>query len=86
MRETVSWGYLQIEVAETNFVVAHWDIGVNEIPDRSSHFPHSDFGVLHNLALFGLVLFESCLLCKWFGGILFRLSIIGSNKRSGIIR
>lgn len=81
----MSWGCLE-EVAETNFVVAHWDIGVNEIPDRSSQFSHSNFGVLHNLALFDLFVFKSRLLCQWFRGILFRLSIIESNKRSYIIR
>ena len=75
MRERMSWDCLWKEVAETYFVAAHWDTGMNEIPDHSSQFSHSDFGVLHNLALFDLFVFESCLLCKWFRGILFRLSI-----------
>jgi len=49
---------------------------VDEIPDSRGSYTHSDFSVLHNLALFGLFRFESGFLGKRFRGILFRLSII----------
>lgn len=52
---------------------------MDEIPDGGCFYTHSSFGFLHNLALFGLFLFESGFLGEWFRGILFRLSIIESQ-------